>query len=85
MVLSEDNMSQTLPLVIIKIISNSYLYQCIQFEVEVNHKIYSQYKKMFSNLEENIILALHPEIIYLLSIKDKSVITKFTYSQLHVN
>lgn len=60
MVSSEDNISQTLPLVIIKIISNSYLYQCIQFEVEVHHKTYSYYRKSYSSLEENIILGLHP-------------------------
>jgi len=51
MVSSEDNISQTLPLVIIKIISNSYLYQCIQFEAEVHHKTYSYYRKSYSSLE----------------------------------
>lgn len=78
----EDNIGQSLPQIIIKIISNSYLYQCLQFQVEVHHKIYSSFKKMFSTLEENIFLGLHPDIVYLLSSKDRSVTAKFTYSQL---
>lgn len=82
MIAGEDNIGQSLPLIIIKIISNSYLYQCLQFEVEVQHKIYPQYKKMFSTLEENVVLGLHPDVVYLLSVKDRSVIAKFSYSQL---
>lgn len=50
--------------------------------MEVHHKIYSSFKKMFSTLEENIFLGLHPDIVYLLSSKDRSVTAKFTYSQL---
>lgn len=50
MVAGEDNLALALPLVIIKIVSNSYLYQCQQFEVEVHHKVFSQLKKMYPNL-----------------------------------
>ena len=50
MLLSEDNLSTSLPLIIIKIISNSYLYQCLQFDVTVHHKIYASFKKVFSSL-----------------------------------
>lgn len=77
-------MGQSLPLIIIKIVSNSYLYQCLQFDVEVHHKIYAQYKKQLNLAEPNVILGLHPDVVYLLSNKDRSVLTKFSYSQLNL-
>ena len=50
MLLSEDSLSTSLPLIIIKIVANSYLYQCLQFEVTVHHKIFASFKKVFSSL-----------------------------------
>lgn len=51
MIAGEDSLDQSLPLIIIKIVSNSYLYQCLQFEVEVHYKVYPEYKKMFPSLD----------------------------------
>lgn len=82
MLLCEDNLSTSLPLIIIKIISNSYLYQCLQFEVTVHHKIFHTYKKVFSSLEESVTLGIHPEVVYLLRQRDKTILVKFSYSQL---
>lgn len=82
MLLSEDSLSTSLPLIIIKIVANSYLYQCLQFEVTVHHKIFASFKKVFSSLEENLILGLHPEVVYLLRPRDRTILGKFSYSQL---
>ena len=84
MLSTEDSLSTSLPLIIIKIISNSYLYQCLQFEVLVHRKVLEYYKKMFNNIEENIILGLHPEVVYLLRQRDKNILAKFSYSQLNL-
>ena len=82
MVGPQENSSQTLPLVIIKVVSNSYLYQCQQFEVEIHHKVYSTLQKYHKALEKECLLALHPENFYLLAPKDKKVLVQFAYSQL---
>jgi len=50
MVATEEVLGPRLPLLIIKVVSNSYLYQTQQFEVEVHHKVYSPLKKMFPTL-----------------------------------
>lgn len=50
MVMTEEVLGPRLPLLIIKVVSNSYLYQTQQFEVEVHHKVYSSLKKMFPAL-----------------------------------
>lgn len=50
MVSGEDNLTQNLPLLIIKVVSNSYLYQTQQFDVEVHHKVYSAIKKMYPTI-----------------------------------
>lgn len=84
MVSGEDSIAQSLPIVIIKIVANSYLYQCQQFDAEVHHKIYSQLRKVYPNVEEKLILGLHPNTVYLLSCKDRSVLVKFSYSQLTI-
>lgn len=51
MVAGEDNLAQSLPLLIIKVVSNSYLYQTQQFEVEIHHKVYSSLKKIINGLD----------------------------------
>jgi len=84
MLASEDSLSTSLPLIIIKIISNSYLYQCLQFDVLVHRKVFDTYKKIFNKLEDNITLGLHPEVVYLLHQRDKNILAKFSYSQLNL-
>lgn len=62
-----DNNSDNLPTIIIKIISNSPLYRCQQFDVQIHPKSYKAVKTYIPGLEEKIILGIKTSHILLLT------------------
>lgn len=59
----------TLPFLIIKIISNSPLYRCQQFEVNVHPKCFKAVKTYIAGLEEKVILGIKPTHVLLLTVE----------------
>jgi hypothetical protein len=63
----EDDEMVVLPFLIIKIISETPLYYCQQFEVTLHPKSYKSIKTYLPNLEEKLTLGIKPTHLLLLT------------------
>ena len=50
MVMAEEDELVTIPFLIIKILSNSLLYTCLQFEITVHHKCFKGIKSYIQGI-----------------------------------
>lgn len=66
---SEEDEMATLPFLIIRIMSNSPLYRCQQFEVNIHPKSYKPVKTYIPGLEEKVYLGIKTTHILLLTIE----------------